>query len=94
MNFKRLLRATWVLTGAGAAILAWPAHAQLVKIDGSSTVFPITEAVAEDFQRAREGRVNVTVGVSGTGGGVLRVCDGATGRRDGSRDPAGRGFSY
>jgi len=37
-----------------------------IKIDGSSTVFPITEAVAEDFQQQRRG-AGVTVGVSGTG---------------------------
>ncbi|MDJ1182825.1 PstS family phosphate ABC transporter substrate-binding protein [Roseofilum casamattae] len=43
-----------------------------VKIDGSSTVFPITEAVAEDFQKANNTRV--TVGVSGTGGGFKKFC--------------------
>lgn len=42
-----------------------------VKIDGSSTVFPITEAVAEEF-RAKEPRINVTIGVSGTGGGFKK----------------------
>lgn len=42
-----------------------------VKIDGSSTVFPITEAVAEEFQNANPG-VKVTVGVSGTGGGFKK----------------------
>ena len=40
----------------------------LVKIDGSSTVFPITEAVAEEFQKETRGSVRVTVGISGTGG--------------------------
>ncbi len=39
-----------------------------ISIDGSSTVYPITEAVAEEF-RAEFPRVNITVGVSGTGGG-------------------------
>jgi phosphate transport system substrate-binding protein len=48
----------------------------LVKIDGSSTVFPVTEAVAEDFQRARKNRVRVTVGISGTGGGFKKFCRG------------------
>ncbi|HBE20482.1 MAG TPA: protein sphX [Cyanobacteria bacterium UBA11149] len=46
-----------------------------VKIDGSSTVFPISEAVAEDFQNANR-NVNVTVGVSGTGGGIKKFCAG------------------
>ena len=43
----------------------------LVKIDGSSTVFPITEAVAEEFQKMKKNAVEVTVGISGTGGGLL-----------------------
>ena len=44
----------------------------VIKIDGSSTVFPITQAVAEEFQKARGGRV--TIGVSGTGGGFKKFC--------------------
>lgn len=46
----------------------------IVKIDGSSTVFPITEAVAEDFQISKRGAVRVTVGISGTGGGFKKFC--------------------
>lgn len=46
-----------------------------VKIDGSSTVFPITEAVAEEFQNANRS-VKVTVGISGTGGGFKKFCAG------------------
>ena len=42
-----------------------------IKIDGSSTVYPITEAVAEEF-RAVHPKVRVTVGVSGTGGGFKK----------------------
>lgn len=49
---------------------------KIVKIDGSSTVFPITEAVAEDFQKAMRGAVRVTVGISGTGGGFKKFCRG------------------
>jgi phosphate transport system substrate-binding protein len=48
----------------------------IVKIDGSSTVYPITEAVAEDFQIAKKGAVKVTVGISGTGGGFKKFCRG------------------
>ena len=47
--------------------------AQVVKVDGSSTVYPITEGVAEDFQKANKG-IKVTVGVSGTGGGFKKFC--------------------
>ncbi len=46
--------------------------AEVIKIDGSSTVFPITQAVAEEFERAGKGRV--TIGVSGTGGGFKKFC--------------------
>jgi len=48
----------------------------VVRVDGSSTVYPITEAVAEEFQKARKGAVNVTVGISGTGGGFKKFCRG------------------
>jgi phosphate transport system substrate-binding protein len=47
----------------------------IIKIDGSSTVFPITEAVAEEFQMAHRGMM-VTIGVSGTGGGFKKFCRG------------------
>ena len=57
----------------------------VVKIDGSSTVFPVTEAVAEEFQKARKGAVNVTVGISGTGGGFKKFCRGETDLANASR---------
>ncbi len=50
----------------------------IVKIDGSSTVYPIAEAVAEDFQIAMRGKIRVTVGISGTGGGFKKFCRGET----------------
>ena len=46
---------------------------QVIKIDGSSTVYPVTEAVAEEFGRAT-GMRDVTVGISGTGGGFQKFC--------------------
>lgn len=55
-----------------------------VRLDGSSTVFPISEAVAEDF-RTVEARVRVTVGVSGTGGGFKKFIHGETDINDASR---------
>ncbi len=57
----------------------------LLKIDGSSTVFPITEAVAEEFQKETRGSVRVTVGISGTGGGFKKFCRGETDVQDASR---------
>lgn len=56
-----------------------------VKIDGSSTVYPVTEAVAEDFQKARRGAVRVTVGIAGTGGGFKKFCAGETDISNASR---------
>jgi len=64
------------LATAAALGLASAASAQTVKIDGSSTVFPITEAVAEDFQKSKRGAIKVTVGISGTGGGFKKFCRG------------------
>lgn len=55
-----------------------------VKIDGSSTVFPVTEAVAEEFIYENP-RVQVTVGISGTGGGFKKFCTGETDINDASR---------
>ncbi len=56
----------------------------MVQIDGSSTVYPITEAVAAAFQE-KSGDVHVTVGVSGTGGGFKKFCSGKTDISNASR---------
>jgi phosphate transport system substrate-binding protein len=56
----------------------------VIQIDGSSTVFPITEAVAEEFQKANQA-IRVTVGISGTGGGFQKFCRGETDISDASR---------
>jgi phosphate transport system substrate-binding protein len=66
---------------AGGAL----AQSNVVKIDGSSTVYPITEAVAEEFQKAEKNAVKVTVGISGTGGGFKKFCRGETDISDASR---------
>jgi phosphate transport system substrate-binding protein len=60
-------------------------EATVIKIDGSSTVFPVTEAVAEEFQNAKGGRVKVTVGISGTGGGFKKFVRGEIDVADASR---------
>lgn len=71
-----------------ATTFARPAHASeldgAVRIDGSSTVFPITEAVAEEFQKENR-KVKVTVGVSGTGGGFKKFVTGEIDINDASR---------
>jgi phosphate transport system substrate-binding protein len=73
------------LAVAGLALAPKAADAQVIKIDGSSTVFPITEAVAEEFQIQNRGKVRVTVGISGTGGGFKKFCRGETDISDASR---------
>ena len=55
-----------------------------IKVDGSSTVFPITEAVAEEF-RTVQPEVKVTIGVSGTGGGFKKFSRGETNLSNASR---------
>jgi phosphate transport system substrate-binding protein len=72
MKQLKAYAAVAAVVGGLAAVPA--ATAQVVKIDGSSTVFPVTEAVAEEFQKAKKGAVKVTVGISGTGGGFKKFC--------------------
>ncbi|TWT94741.1 Phosphate-binding protein PstS precursor [Botrimarina colliarenosi] len=71
----------------GAAVGCGP-RAQSIKIDGSSTVYPISEAVAESFRGVRPD-IRVTVGLSGTGGGMKKftageidICDASRGIKD------------
>ena len=74
------------LVVAGVALASAPAaRAGIIKIDGSSTVYPITEAVAEDFQKAMKNVVKVTVGISGTGGGFKKFCRDETDFQNASR---------
>ncbi len=68
---------------AAAFSTSTQAAEKIVKIDGSSTVYPITEAVAEDFQKQK--KIKVTVGISGTGGGFKKFCRGETDISNASR---------
>jgi phosphate transport system substrate-binding protein len=61
------------------------AQTKTIAIDGSSTVFPVSEAIAEEFQKETKGAVRVTVGISGTGGGFKKFCRGETDISNGSR---------
>ncbi len=56
----------------------------MIRVDGSSTVFPISEAIAEEFKKANP-KVDVSVGISGTGGGFQKFCRGETDISDASR---------
>ena len=84
----RLLRKIGILTLAVGLLLTsvtlFAAGRTLIKIDGSSTVYPITEAVAEEFQKSNP-NVKVTVGISGTGGGFKKFGRGETDISDASR---------
>jgi phosphate transport system substrate-binding protein len=85
MNLKHTATGLGMAAVVAAALGTAPASADsLIKVDGSSTVFPITEAVAEEFQKANKG-MKVTVGVSGTGGGFKKFCRGETDISDASR---------
>lgn len=79
--FKKAILAACLTLSLAAAAQA----STLVKIDGSSTVYPLTEAVAEDFQKSKKGDIKVTVGISGTGGGFKKFCRGETDISDASR---------
>ena len=70
--------------GCGGGSTDGPAPAPHVTLDGSSTVYPISEAVAEEFQLAHPD-TRVTVGVSGTGGGFQKFCSGESDISDASR---------
>lgn len=83
---KKLLLSLGLLVAAtGFILLSSPSQAQgLIKIDGSSTVFPISEAVAEAF-REKNPNVKFTIGIAGTGGGFKKFCQGETDISDASR---------
>jgi phosphate transport system substrate-binding protein len=71
--------------GGEAGDAAGDALSGTVESDGSSTVFPVAEAIAEEFQIQNRG-VRVTVGISGTGGGFKRFCAGETDISNASRE--------
>jgi phosphate transport system substrate-binding protein len=75
-----------LLAAVVAARIGWADSSLEGKIaaDGSSTVYPISEAVAEEFQKSH-GKVRVTIGISGTGGGFKKFCAGETDISDASR---------
>jgi phosphate transport system substrate-binding protein len=79
----KTLIATTLAVSLGTLSLAAQAQS-VVKVDGSSTVFPVTEAVAEEFQKANRG-LKVTVGISGTGGGFKKFCRAETDVQNASR---------
>lgn len=73
----------WGVLGGWLASTGVGGGEGVVKIDGSSTVYPITEGAAEDFQK--ETGTKVTVGISGTGGGFKKFSRGETDVQNASR---------
>ena len=88
MNATIKIASAALLASASLLLAAAPQDAKslkgAIKIDGSSTVYPITEAVAEEFNKEAR-KVRVTVGISGTGGGFKRFCAGEIDISDASR---------
>jgi phosphate transport system substrate-binding protein len=79
-------RAAVAAVAVGVAVVgAGAAGAETIKIDGSSTVFPITEKVAEQYSAQTRGATKATVGVSGTGGGFKKFVRGETDIQNASR---------
>ncbi|MGD1950030.1 MAG: PstS family phosphate ABC transporter substrate-binding protein [Leptolyngbyaceae cyanobacterium] len=76
VKFTQFFGTVAAVTAAGA-LTATSAVAQSIAIDGSSTVFPITEAMAEEYALSGNS-ASITVGVSGTGGGFKKFCTGET----------------
>ena len=84
-SFAVLVAAAAALGGVLAIANVANAQTKTIAIDGSSTVFPVSEAIAEEFQKANKGQIRVTVGISGTGGGFKKFCRGETDISNGSR---------
>ena len=73
MTLRSLLATLSIITVAACGGSSDTPKAEVIALDGSSTVFPISEAMAEEFQIQNAG-MPVTVGVSGTGGGFKKFC--------------------
>jgi phosphate transport system substrate-binding protein len=75
LSHKKILGVAAVL-GALLSAAGTAGADAIIKIDGSSTVYPITEAIAKNFQMAQKDAIKVTVDISGTGGGFMKFCRG------------------
>jgi phosphate transport system substrate-binding protein len=84
MKKAMVLAMTAVMASSILGCAKKPQGSEFIKVDGSSTVFPITEAVAEEFQKSNP-NVRITVGISGTGGGFQKFGTGETDISDASR---------
>ncbi|HAX74492.1 MAG TPA: ABC transporter substrate-binding protein [Cyanobacteria bacterium UBA11372] len=72
-------------TNTNTSLVATAGSAQTIKIDGSSTVFPITDAIAKEFNKTKQNKTDVQVAFSGTSGGFKKFCAGETDISNASR---------
>jgi phosphate transport system substrate-binding protein len=85
-NAGRAAAAAVAVLAVGAGVAVAQSNAPFtIQIDGSSTVFPISEAVAEGFQQQTQGRIRVAVGESGSSAGLRKFCRGEIHIADSSR---------
>ena len=78
-------RKAWGAAFLLAIVFLAACGAETTDIDGSSTVFPITEAMVEDWGLSIGGSARLVIGTSGTGGGFKKFCNGETDINDASR---------
>ena len=76
LTFRLLALAASVTTLLISCTRSESQEKPLINIDGSSTVYPITQAIASEFQKQDQNKIEVQVGVSGTGGGFKKFCAG------------------
>ncbi|HEY9770275.1 MAG TPA: PstS family phosphate ABC transporter substrate-binding protein [Coleofasciculaceae cyanobacterium] len=93
MNARDKTQLTSILVVSLGLTVAWLSFTnsltaqenQSIKIDGSSTVYPITQKIVEDYQASRKKPVDIEVNFSGTGGGFDKFCSGETEINNASR---------
>ena len=83
--FATGMKVATALTAIAATLGIATAARASIQIDGSSTVFPITEAMAEEYRNQVDSDAQISVGVSGTGGGFSKFCNGETAISNASR---------
>ncbi len=83
-NLKYVAFLTGILLSQSVSAAPTTMGTDMIRVDGSSTVYPITEAVAEEFG-SKNKEIKITVGISGTGGGFKKFCAGETDISDASR---------
>ncbi|MEO0928000.1 MAG: PstS family phosphate ABC transporter substrate-binding protein [Cyanobacteria bacterium J06643_13] len=88
---KTSVKPLYVLTlGIGTALLVISnslvaQETQSIKIDGSSTVYPISREIVEEYQASRKKPLDIEIEFSGTGGGFDKFCSGETDINNASR---------